>query len=579
MTTLRRLVPFALALLVACRVAAPAPTAPTFVTIEAPEQVRISEVTVRGRFTDNDRIAELTYTLNEGASIDVTDTIEEQAFAFTVSGLIVGENSILVNAKAENGLESSETLNVTFTPTPVELTLETPVEGEFILGDTVTIRGQAAVTLAALFVTLNEEAERDVSDNIENGVFDLELSGLMPGGNRLTLRAVSSDGAEETLSVTVTRSAYKIVSLGSANSGVLRADGQVLVWGQNNFGQLGDGAGEPSSLPQFVPGLENVRAFDYGGLHGIAVLADGGVRTFGANVSGQIGDGTTGGWRPLTEPEGLAEVVAVAASAGSGHNLLLDEAGNVWVWGSNVSGQLGLGDRDSRNIPERLIALDDVDIMQVAAGLSHSLALDTSGQVWAWGGNVQGQLGLGDNEPREEPTIVPFPSGIAITKVAAGSSSQSSFAIDQEGRLWAWGNNVNGQLGLGDEAPEQVLEPTLVDAIDGRVTAVISGGAAATFFSPANLHTLLVADSTLFAMGANTNGQLGIGQAGDPVRTPVPVIIESDAIVLVGAGGQHSAALLGEESGVLYTWGNNTAGQLGLGDEERRETPERVVLP
>jgi alpha-tubulin suppressor-like RCC1 family protein len=561
-------------------VAAPAPEAPTFVMIEVPEQVRIPDVTVRGRFADNDRIAELTYTLNEDALIDVTETIEEQEFIFTVSGLIVGENSILINAKAENGLESSEMLSVIFTPTPVGLTLETPVEGEFILGDTVTVRGQVEVTLAALLVTLNEEAERDASDSSENGVFDFELSGLTPGDNTLTLRAVSSDGVEETLSVTVTRSAYEIVSLGSANSGVLRADGQVLVWGQNNFGQLGDDAGDPSSLPQFVPGLENVRAFDYGGLHGIAVLADGGVRTFGANVSGQIGDGTTGGWRPLTEPEGLAEVVAVAASAGSGHNLLLDEVGNVWVWGSNVSGQLGLGDRDSRNVPERLIALDDVDIMQVAAGLSHSLALDTSGQVWAWGGNVQGQLGLGDNEPREEPTIVPFPSGVAITTVAAGSSSQSSFAIDQEGRLWAWGNNVNGQLGLGDEAPEQVLEPTLVDAIDGRVTAVISGGAAATFFSPANLHTLLVVDGTLFAVGANTNGQLGIGQAGDPVRTPVPVNLDSDAtVVLVGAGGQHSAALLGEESGVLYTWGNNTAGQLGLGDEERRETPERVVLP
>jgi alpha-tubulin suppressor-like RCC1 family protein len=165
---------------------------------------------------------------------------------------------------------------------------------------------------------------------------------------------------------------------------------------------------------------------------------------------------------------GLSNIISVAA--GNLHNLALHSNGEVLGWGGNVSGELGLGDTLSRNTPVRIPGLSNIVAISTgqnpALGLfgSHSLALDRSGRVWAWGENEFGQLGLGDTLDRDAPQIIPGLSRIRSISAGIGGSS----AVDSTGRLWVWGWNDQGQLALGNTNNQNV--PTQVPALTNVVS-------------------------------------------------------------------------------------------------------------
>ena len=294
--------------------------------------------------------------------------------------------------------------------------------------------------------------------------------------------------------------------------------------------------------------------------HTLIVKADGSVWAWGANGYGQIGDNSTGTRRDLpTAVTGLtADVVAVAA--GRDHSLALKSDGTVWAWGSNANGQLGLGSASStpQKVPVQISSLPTV--VAIAAGASHSLAVASDGYVWAWGLNTDGQVGDASYTQRNSPLKL---TSIAPTAVAVASRNNHSLALTSSGTVLAWGNNSSGQLGIGGTqgqwSPMQVSNLSNVDAIS-----------AGDFHSMAKRAT----DETVWAWGSNGDGRLGIGSTAARSETPVAVT-NLGAVARISAGGSHSVAA--KSDGSVWAWGLNGSGQLGVTCTSPCNTPNFVT--
>ncbi len=346
------------------------------------------------------------------------------------------------------------------------------------------------------------------------------------------------------------------IAVGEASSYALKADGTVWAWGDNLYGQLGDGTYTTRLTPTQVPGLVDVVAIAAGAYHVLAVKADGTVWAWGRNISGQLGDGTTTARLVPTEAAGLSNVVAVAA--GEAHSLALRADGSVWAWGANGSGQLGDGTTTMRTSPVPVPGLTGVS--RLAAGQKFSLALEDdgtgSGPVWAWGLNANGQLGDGSLVPRLLPVQV---SGITDA-VAIAAGQDFAFAIERGGTLWAWGHNSSGQL--GDATTTDRLSPVPVIFATG-VTAVAAGP----------LHSVAATnDGRVWTWGSNTWQQLG----DDTVDRNYPQAIGGVTALTVASGPSsvHTVAL--QPDGTVMSWGGNGSGQLGDGTTTLRPTPVSV---
>ncbi|ASN82586.1 RCC1 domain-containing protein [Deinococcus ficus] len=214
-----------------------------------------------------------------------------------------------------------------------------------------------------------------------------------PGTHTLTAKTGSSCG---TGSVIATQEVKTVSSAGIAggdlHSLALMAGGTVRSWGDNRDGQLGDGTSNQRLIPVQVSGLTNVVGVSGGHSHSLALMVDGTVRAWGSNLIGQLGDGTSGTDRltPVTV-SGLTDVVGVAG--GGSHSLALRADGTVRAWGNNGSGQLGDGTSNQRLVPVQVSGLTNV--VGVAGGGGYSLALMADGTVRGWGANSIGQLGDG----------------------------------------------------------------------------------------------------------------------------------------------------------------------------------------
>jgi len=231
-------------------------------------------------------------------------------------------------------------------------------------------------------------------------------------------------------------------------------------------------------------------------------------------------------------------------------------------WGDNTVGQLGDGTTVLRTLFHDIAA--GRDVVQVAGGRVHGLALRSDGTVSAWGLNEHGELGDGTTTDRFTPVQVKGLTGV-ITQVAAGEGF--SLALRSDGTVWAWGQNDHGQLGRGIITSEGVT-PARV-AVLNRVTKISAGR---------KFGLALRSDGIVFAWGAGQFGQLGNGATAD---SPVPVKIAGLAQV-TGISAGSDAALATEASAIsavtsVWAWGNNDEGQLGDGTTISHPTPERVT--
>ena len=304
--------------------------------------------------------------------------------------------------------------------------------------------------------------------------------------------------------------------------------GTVEAWGDNTFGQLGNGSRTDSEVPTAVGGLDGVTAVAAGTEHSLALLSNGTVMAWGDNVDGQLGDGNRTSSEVPVAVKGLTGVKAISAGELFSAALLSD--GNVVTWGYNGNGQLGDGTFTSRDVPVAVKALSGVTA--IASGDQHTLALLGGGRIEAWGANDSLQLGHGNNASGDSPTPVAVVDISKATAVSAGT--QHSVALLKNGTVMVWGDNGFFQLARPNGFPGGVGQsgvPLPVHDIP-KATAIAAGG----------LFTLaLTTSGTVEGWGDDAFGQLGDGSTttGD---TPAAVSGLS-GITAIAAGGVASLAL------------------------------------
>ena len=255
--------------------------------------------------------------------------------------------------------------------------------------------------------------------------------------------------------------------------------------------------------------------------------------------------------------DGAIDEDILSIAAGGYHSLALTTSGEVWAWGANDYGQLGDGTTTDRYTPVLVEGVSDV--VAIASGWIHSLALTTNGEVWAWGANTSGQLGDGTTTDRYSPVLVENLSN--VTTIAAGA--HHNLALTTSGEVWAWGYNEFGQLGDGTTTDRYT--PVLVNDLYD-VTAISAGWE----------HSLALNTSgKAWAWGDNSFGQLGDGTTTDS-RNPIQIEDLSE-VTAVAAGYGHTLALTVNE--IAWAWGYNEFGQLGDGTTTNRYTPVLVDGP
>ncbi len=360
-----------------------------------------------------------------------------------------------------------------------------------------------------------------------------------------------------------------IAAGGYAGYAVL-GNGHVWAWGDDLEGQVGrGGARSLSSTPVPVPGVEHVVAIAGGTNTAYALQRGGAVWAWGDDAQDQLGDsGGTGRERP-TRVNVPGAAVSIAAGMFSAYALRRD--GTVWAWGGNSVGQLGTSSVDvASGVPHRVGRLSG--IVAIAAGASDGYALRRDGSVWAWGDDSLGQLGTGacpagraqassaGSKCQAIGSPVRVPRLEDVKAIAVGSNS--AYALQRDGTVWAWGDNSFGALGTGARRPF-VAAPARVRGLE-RVTAIAAG---------ADTGYAVGADGSVSSWGRGADGEIGDGSFAD--RTvPTRMLGLTDAVQVVG-GGAMAYAL--DRRGRLWAWGSGYYGQLGNG---RRDTiPHPTLVP
>lgn len=403
----------------------------------------------------------------------------------------------------------------------------------------------------------------------------LTRSGLTISGAAYTDATCAAAGTDASLSLQqgVPPSLRDVKALASSNgtSLALKNDGTIWSWGSNSYGQIGNGNNTSTRLPYQI-NLTDVTAITGGTASFYALKSDGTVWSWGTNVSSQLGIGSTSNnfspvqVRSSTGVGYLTGIMAIASSINSSSVLALKNDGTVWAWGYNGNGQLGDNTTTNRSLPVQVKDSSGggylTGVTTIANGQSASFALKNDGTVWAWGDNSKGQLGQEVTVSSGLPLQVKDQTGASYLNSIASitSSGHSVLALKNDGTVLAWGHNDQGQLGDGSTAqrylPVQVKDSTGSSYLTGVKT--VAGGAG---------HSLAVkTDGTLWGWGYNVYNQLGDGGNNTNRNLPVQVRDSTGSSFLTGvtklsAGSDCSLAVAG---GVVYGWGQNGTGQLGI---------------
>lgn len=361
---------------------------------------------------------------------------------------------------------------------------------------------------------------------------------------------------------------YSAVSVGTGHMAALKTDGSLWTWGWGIYGQLGLGGSQSASLPQPVGTGFTAVAAGYPSTY--ALKGDGTLWAWGQDNYG------TGQWINVTQSPTLIGTGFKAVSTGGYHVLALNTQGDLYAWGNNAQGQLGRSSADTCNPGTnstypcsftRLLVRSG--IQEAVAAASSSYALDQAGGLWSWGDNDQGQLGDGSKQSRSAPARVLE----GVTQVSA--SGALAVALKQDGSVWVWG--------LGVATPQRVSGTAAVTRVrsDGaRVFALrsdrtlwvrtafqtaetlVSEGVAQFNVAFDNL-ALIKLDGGLWVSGKNNYGQLGQGTTvsrAHPARVP-------GAFRSVGVDSGWGFVVAAQTDGSLWTWGDNQSSPMAIPSE------------
>lgn len=318
----------------------------------------------------------------------------------------------------------------------------------------------------------------------------------------------------------------------------ISADGDVFAWGWNSRATLGHGHRDPVPKPRRVAGLRGVPIVQValGGWHALYLDNEGQVWASGGDEYMQSGQGAKE--RDVLVPTMCLPALRVCSvSAGGMHSLALTEDGQLWTWGEPWGSYSMTIDRRPRRVevedPEEII--DRGGFVAIACGAFHNLALTSTGEIYSWGLNDYGQLGLGHTASVTAPQrIVDGLDGVAAADISCGG--WHSGLLSTKGEVYMFGRGEYGRLGMGDKSGSSKLRPTKIRALEGVKMVQLSCGGS---------HTMGVdADGKAWAWGRGSFGRLGTGEqqrdALSPVEINLPGGPERWHVIAVAAGGRHS---------------------------------------
>ena len=340
--------------------------------------------------------------------------------------------------------------------------------------------------------------------------------------------------------------AFRALAVGDSHTCAVTSAGGVKCWGDNRYGQLGDGTTSATASPVDVVGLPNgaIAIAAGGGMHTCALTGVGGIVCWGANPYGELGDGTTTDRHAPVAVVGLSGPVT-ALAAGIGRTCALTSGGGVMCWG--FLEWLGNGAMARSSSPVEVTGLSS-GVTALAAGSGHACAITSGGGVKCWGDNRYGQLGDGTQANSSSPVDV-VGLGNPATAIAAGGLH--TCAVTGGGAVKCWGYNRYGQLGTGA----------------GLVTGV-------TAISAGQFHTCaLAAGGVVTCWGANSSGQLGDGTTTARSVPARPIGLASGA-TSVSAGDARACALTA--AGGVKCWGSGSSGQFVGGPKPDNTVPSDV---
>ena len=300
------------------------------------------------------------------------------------------------------------------------------------------------------------------------------------------------------------------IAAGESHTCFVSVVGDAHCWGRGEEGQLGHGPMQDESIP--------------------------------VEVDDRLGD--IQGWSMLV--------------AGEHYSCGLDVDDELWCWGENDLGQLGLGSNDDDFGTPQRVSSDD-GWLHVAAKFRHTCAIDVEEQLWCWGWNAHGQVGVeGEGQFEDDPQRVDNSSGWGDVAVGFGHTC----GVDGNHQLWCWGRNNHGQLGLGsaEEGVISIAEPRHVDFAGGP-----DGGWSEVFAGWDHTCGIDADNGDLWCWGRMESGQLGTGLRGEhhrPTKVVADGVAESgDGWKALSMGNDHTLAL--RDDGSAWSWGSNVFGQLG----------------
>jgi alpha-tubulin suppressor-like RCC1 family protein len=317
-----------------------------------------------------------------------------------------------------------------------------------------------------------------------------------------------------------------------------------------------DGGSGDATTPDASLGNAHVTTLMRGFGH-MCFIADGSLSCWGSNESGQLGLGDTQ-YRSVPT---LLPGTWIGGCGGETHSCAIRQGGALFCWGDNAHGQLGLGDTTPRSEPTQLPGIDDWSAVSCIGAFT--CAMRVGGALYCWGENREGALA--QNDAMGSPDVT-TPQAIAsdATFLELSVGQGDACAIRQDGALFCWGRNSSGQLGLGDGSPEQLRSPTRVGSTDDWLTLGVG-----------QEHTCGIRmDHSLWCWGSNTGLPLGFETAPDAqVKEPTRVDNMNNWRA-VNASRLDTCALTTD--GAAYCWGRGAEGQLGNGSTESKAVPTRV---
>ena len=331
----------------------------------------------------------------------------------------------------------------------------------------------------------------------------------------------------------------KKISAGERHTLAIDLNDNLWTWGDNAYGQLGNGNIHSSTNPtKIIPDVK-IKEISAGKNHSMAIDIDGNLWVWGKNNSGQLGDNTT---NMVKNPKKIMEGTKfVKISAGENHSAAVDVDGNLWMWGGNNSGQFGDDTTQSSKVPKQISTY--AKVKDVSIKLNNSMILDINNDTWICGGNDNHELGNGTTT-----------KSYTFKKISINSINYiengffNSFVINGSGTIYEWGNGNYGQL--GNYGTSAIYYPSKL-SLSVNIKMVSLG----------MYHTLLLDNSgKIWVTGSNNKGQLGDGSIVSTTNyiTSFKKIIPDINFIYISAGYTNSYAIDSDYN--LWSWGdgNNT---------------------